>query len=503
VWCGDGRVSIEGTPLAAADAVDDAATFGCCDPPPGAEAACEAEGGLYDRDHCACLPGDHCPDAPAPEVCNGRDDDCDDVVDPLLAGEEALLNAPWIDPDNIWAGDPVAVVTESGTWVAWEGDLLEGTDHAASTFTPWDGPTVLGPTFAIDLTSGGASVELVDRAGAGTTILFQHEPFGPWDEPQGRASLVRVGDLAACQRDEDRREMVRCAGWVWIGLDWPGGHAPAADGLLVVERGTLRHLDDDGVFSEPTVLWPDVMGFDDPPSTWDVDVEVWGDGHLVGAVRRGVGVVVVAVDAERQPLSEVGVLAAGGSNLQVETSGPTAVVAWTSRNAHGVEARAVVVSAQGEPGPVLDLGDGSVRTTTPMGDRVAVLVASEGAERLVFIGPDGPDGATLPLRDVVALVPAGDEFLAFEVADDDAGWSTLIFGRRGLVCQPGGEVLDAGEACGPENLPCAVGLVCADGECTVRRCGDGHRSGNEACDDGDDDDEDECTSACQVGPGGG
>lgn len=66
--------------------------------------------------------GDPCPvPEPAPEVCNGRDDDCDEVADPEGAPGCALL---WLDVDGDGAGlpiDPRCLCAPAGRWLASSG----------------------------------------------------------------------------------------------------------------------------------------------------------------------------------------------------------------------------------------------------------------------------------------------------------------------------------------------------------------------------------------------
>ncbi len=56
-------------------------------------------------------------------------------------------------------------------------------------------------------------------------------------------------------------------------------------------------------------------------------------------------------------------------------------------------------------------------------------------------------------------------------------------------------------ACNPEDAAarCADGLECFEGACVAPVCGDGIVGPGEACDDGNDDDADGCTAACEIG----
>ncbi|HJL00247.1 MAG TPA: DUF4215 domain-containing protein [Polyangiaceae bacterium LLY-WYZ-15_(1-7)] len=83
------------------------------------------------------------------------------------------------------------------------------------------------------------------------------------------------------------------------------------------------------------------------------------------------------------------------------------------------------------------------------------------------------------------------------VPDDDGG-------RPEDAARPDASTPDGGDAecAGAEDGdPCgepADGTICIDGACTTTTCGDGFasRAAGEQCDDGNDDDEDGCTSAC-------
>lgn len=65
----------------------------------------------------------------------------------------------------------------------------------------------------------------------------------------------------------------------------------------------------------------------------------------------------------------------------------------------------------------------------------------------------------------------------------------------GLFCP----ACPAGSACMRAGTDC-TSRVCTAGLCQPDRCGDGVRQGGEACDDGDQDDSDGCTSACRLVP---
>ena len=68
--------------------------------------------------------------------------------------------------------------------------------------------------------------------------------------------------------------------------------------------------------------------------------------------------------------------------------------------------------------------------------------------------------------------------------------------ETGLDCGGSCDPCDDGGGCGgPED--CVSG-VCTDGLCAAAECGDGVTNGDEECDDGNDDDTDECTNACTI-----
>ena len=91
----------------------------------------------------------------------------------------------------------------------------------------------------------------------------------------------------------------------------------------------------------------------------------------------------------------------------------------------------------------------------------------------------------------------GDGYVAGDEACDDANE------REGDGCEACRITpIVRGGACEVDNPQsrCADDDVCVDGVCTQNVCGDGYAGGEEACDDGNDDDSDGCTSRCSYEP---
>ncbi len=91
---------------------------------------------------------------------------------------------------------------------------------------------------------------------------------------------------------------------------------------------------------------------------------------------------------------------------------------------------------------------------------------------------------------VLALMACFDEPLPMQArdgGDDDAGDDDA-----GVIISPCTDT--------PDGFACGDGHICVSHRCVQSRCGDGVRSGAEACDDGNQRIDDDCTPSCRIIP---
>jgi len=124
--CSGGAIDVDdASVLSAGVGGQSEAHFGCCVTPPDAEAACADEGGVYDAARCRCAPRAGC--TGLAEICNGRDDDCDGLVDEASLGPpQLLIRTPGrgvLSDAAHWEGDGVVFLSVHAS--ANESDPLE------------------------------------------------------------------------------------------------------------------------------------------------------------------------------------------------------------------------------------------------------------------------------------------------------------------------------------------------------------------------------------------
>ncbi len=475
VLCVGGDLALDdATVLAAGEAAHAATDYGCCVPDEAAAEACEADGGQYDAGRCICRHADLCPDFPQPEVCNGLDDDCDGRIDAALARREVPVNAPWLARFNArdtWIVRLGAYPTETGAYVIWSAE-----DQAWPELDP--SPTGFWVVYLdADLVPSPATLVAMEPD-ASLTVATSGErallAFGGWF---AAGSLLYVA--APGEEGEGPRVDARPAHAAAVTL------APAAQGYAaaLLDDG-LRYapVGEDGEVGDATVLAEQAAG--------PVAIAPVGGGHAVLATVDGRPQLFV-VDAEGvavgeplafdpiEPAGRVRYAAAAGLD-------EGAVFAWTE----GELVRAVFVDAEGRSGAAHDLGDGSLGGIDALGEQAGVRMTVGRRGLMIRFDADGPAAAV----ESVSGVRLADEYLGVTLRDGRAVWAQF-----GLLCALADEIVAEGMPCGPESPPCAVGTFCVGDVCAVRRCGDGVRAGNEACDDGDEVEDDGCTSECLVG----
>ena len=459
-------------------------TMGCCMP-----ADCPA--GVWDATLCHCGPP-----GPPPPIC-------DHYTEPHPLGEQPAHIEQWDPHYTLRAHD----------------ELVWATPHLTNV-TPIDIYASAGPDEPWRRIGQAEEIGRV-VAGPGALIL---SALNPWRGYETSAILRLTADGTLSM----------------ISARWTNAFAPdGADGVAALEAGQLTRYGPDGALLERRPVPGAPRGFEGQLYAWQGDLLV---GVTAGGAAR-----LIRLDPEGDPRFDV---------LLPDVSGPWTVQilgdrAWVSWQLDGVT-HVSELNAQGAVGRPVWLGSGPIHAVIHTGLHTAALIGEEGAQRLQFFDAEGPVGQPTPLPNTLSLAstPHGVArvvavgFGAFAAWGAPCGPDAPVSGlgevcaaqahcAPNLVCDGdrcaaprcGDGVIsrseacdDAndnpndgcaacrrapigiGHACDPQRPPCTYGAYCVDGVCVSHRCGDGVQGPDEACDDGNGDDGDGCTAACEPAP---